>query len=47
MHCLATMPEGKQTVQRLKHRWEIVIKLDLTETWWEDTDWIHLDQDRK
>jgi hypothetical protein len=26
------MPEGKETVQRPTHRWEIVMKMDLTET---------------
>jgi len=40
------MPEGKETIQRPTHRWEIVIKMDLTETQWEDTYWIHLYHDR-
>jgi hypothetical protein len=29
------MSEGKETTHRLKHRWENIITLDLTEAQWE------------
>jgi hypothetical protein len=25
-------------------RWEVIIRMDLREVWWEDMDWMHLAQ---
>jgi len=37
-------PEGKRALGRTRHRMQNV-RMDLTETGWEDVDWIHLAQD--
>ena len=39
-------PEGKKPLVMPRHSWEDNIKLDLTETEWEDVGWIDLAQDR-
>jgi hypothetical protein len=36
---LVGMPEGKRPLGRPRHRWEVIIKMDL------GVDWIHLAQD--
>jgi hypothetical protein len=38
--------EGNRPIGRPKHRWEDNIRRDLREIGWEDTDSIHLAQDR-
>jgi hypothetical protein len=38
--------EGKGTLSRSRCRKEDNIRMDLTETGWEDVDWMHLVQDR-
>jgi 3-oxoacyl-ACP reductase-like protein len=37
--------EREGPLGRPKHRWEINVKIDLTEIGCEDVDWIHLTQD--
>ena len=34
--------EGKWSLQRIRHRWEDNIKMDIQEIAWVDGDWIHL-----
>jgi hypothetical protein len=49
---LVGKPEGKSPLERLSHRWENGVKLDLREIGWcgvgwgGDVEWIHLAQDR-
>jgi hypothetical protein len=38
--------EGKRPLGRWRRRWADNIKIDLTETGWDGTDWIDLAQDR-
>jgi hypothetical protein len=40
------IPEGKRPLRRYRSRWEGNIKLDLKETEWKVSDWIHLAWDR-
>jgi hypothetical protein len=42
---LVGKPEGKRSFERPMHRWKNNIKMELTETGWEDVYWIHLPQD--
>jgi hypothetical protein len=37
-------PEGKRPLGRLRHRWEVNIKVDLGAVGWDGVDWIHLAQ---
>jgi hypothetical protein len=39
-------PEGKRPLRRLRHSWKDHIRIDIRETGWEGTDWIHLIRDR-
>jgi hypothetical protein len=39
-------PAVKRPLERLRHRWEERIKMDLREIGWVDVEWIHLAQDR-
>jgi hypothetical protein len=43
---LVGKPEGKRPLGRPRRRWVYNIKIDLSETGWDDVDWIHLAQDR-
>jgi hypothetical protein len=43
---LVGRPEGRRPLGRLRRRWEDNIKMDLTEIWFGDVDWINLVQDR-
>jgi hypothetical protein len=38
--------EGKRPLGRPRRRWEDNIRIDLSETGWEDVDWMYLAQDR-
>jgi hypothetical protein len=38
--------EGKRLLGRPRCRWEVIIGMDLTETMWQDKDWIHSAQNR-
>jgi hypothetical protein len=39
-------PEEKKLLGRPRRRWEVNIRIDLAEIWWENVYWIHLAQDR-
>jgi hypothetical protein len=39
-------PKGKRPLRRLRHRWENGMRIDFTETGWEDAEWVQLAQDR-
>jgi hypothetical protein len=39
-------PEGKRPLERLRHRWEDNIKMDLRETGWGSMNCVYLAQDR-
>jgi hypothetical protein len=43
---LEERPEGRRPLERLRHRWEDNIKMDLQEVGWEGVDWIDMAQDR-
>jgi hypothetical protein len=43
---LAGNPEGKRSLGRSRRRWVDNIKVDLSETEWDGTDWIDMAQDR-
>jgi hypothetical protein len=43
---LVRKPEGKRPLERLRHRWEDNIKMDLQEMGYEGMDWIDLAQNR-
>jgi hypothetical protein len=43
---LVEKPEWKRPLGRPRHRWEDNIKMVFREIWYEDVDWIHLDQCR-
>jgi hypothetical protein len=43
---LIGIPEGRRPLGRSRSRWEGNIKMDLKETEWEVSDWIHLAWDR-
>jgi hypothetical protein len=43
---LVGKPRGKKPFRRHRHRWEVNIRMDLREIWWEGVDWIHLIHDR-
>jgi hypothetical protein len=43
---LVGKPEGKRPLERLWHRWEDGVRMDLGEIGWGDVEWIHLAQDR-
>jgi hypothetical protein len=43
---LVRKPEGKRPLERLRHRWEDNIRMDLREIGWGCMDWIDLAQDR-
>jgi hypothetical protein len=38
-------PEGKRPLGRLRRKWQVDIRMDLTEMWWEVVDWMPLAQD--
>jgi hypothetical protein len=40
-------PRGKRPLRKLRHRWEVGIKMDLTEIGRELVEWLHLAQDRR
>jgi hypothetical protein len=42
---LVRKPEGKRPLGRCRCRWEVNIKVDLTEIGWDYMDWINWDQD--
>jgi hypothetical protein len=44
---LVGKPEGKRPLQRLRHRWEDNIKIDLQEVGCVGMDWFELAQDRE
>jgi hypothetical protein len=44
---LVGIPKWKGPLERPRHRWEDNIRMDVREMWWEDVDWIHVDQDRE
>jgi hypothetical protein len=43
---LVGKPEGKRLLGKPKRRWEVNIKMDLTEIGWGGMDWTDLTQDR-
>jgi hypothetical protein len=43
---LVARPEGRRTLGRPRRRWEDNIKMDLRETGFGDSDWIHWAQNR-
>jgi hypothetical protein len=43
---LVGKPEGRRPLERLRHRWEDGIRMDLREIGWGVVEWIHLAQDR-
>jgi hypothetical protein len=43
---LVGKPEQKRPHGGSRHRWEDDIRMDLSETEWEDVDWIHVVHDR-
>jgi hypothetical protein len=43
---LVGKPEGKRPLERLRHRWEDGIKMDLREIGWGSVEWIHMGEDR-
>jgi hypothetical protein len=43
---LVRKTEGKRPLGRLRRRWEVNIRMGLTERVWEVVDWIDLVQDR-
>jgi ribosome biogenesis protein Nip4 len=43
---LVGKPEGKRPLERPRHRWEDVIRMDLREIGFGGVDWIRLVQDR-
>jgi hypothetical protein len=43
---LVGKPEGKRPLGRLRHKWEVNIRVVLKEIVWEDVDWMHLAQDK-
>jgi hypothetical protein len=43
---LVGKPEGKRPLERLRHRWEDGIKMDLREVGWGGVEWVHLAQGR-
>jgi hypothetical protein len=43
---LVGKPEGKRLLERLRHRWEVGIKMDLRGIGWGGVEWIHLAQVR-
>jgi uncharacterized protein (DUF2342 family) len=42
---LVGKPEGKRPLVRTRQRWEVNIRMDLSEIVWEGVDWMHLAQD--
>jgi hypothetical protein len=46
MRILIGESEGTRPVGRPTHRWVDDIRMDVREIGWEDSDWIHLTQDR-
>jgi hypothetical protein len=38
--------KGKKPLERLRHKWEYDVKMDLREIWLKGVDWIHLAQGR-
>jgi hypothetical protein len=38
-------PNGKRKLRICRHRWKVIIKMDLQELEWEDIDWITQDKD--
>jgi hypothetical protein len=40
-------PEGKRQLRKPRRNWEDTIRIDLRETVWGGTDWIHLAQNRE
>jgi hypothetical protein len=42
---LVAKPEVKKPLERLRHRWEDNVKMDLRETGWGGMDWIDLAED--
>jgi hypothetical protein len=47
MHKNVGMPEGKCSVRKCEHRWEDIIKMDVTEIGLEGVDLIYLSQYRR
>jgi hypothetical protein len=43
---LVRKPEGKRPLQRLRHKWEGNIRMNLKEIGWKGVGWIHLAQNR-
>jgi hypothetical protein len=43
---LVGKPDGKRSLERLRHRWEDNVKMNLQEVGCGGMDWIHLAQDR-
>jgi len=39
-------PKGMRPLGKSMRRWEDNIRMDHREIWWEDVDWMHLDQDK-
>jgi hypothetical protein len=45
-YILVGRPEGRRPLGRPRRRWEDNIKMELSEIWFGDVDWIHWAQDR-
>jgi hypothetical protein len=43
---LVGKPEGRRPLERPRHRWADIFRMDLEEVGWGDVDWITLAQDR-
>jgi hypothetical protein len=43
---LAGTQEGKRPLERPRHKWDYNIKMCIRQIGWDDTDWIHLAQDK-
>jgi hypothetical protein len=39
-------PEGRRALRRPRHRWEYIIKMDVSEIGWGGIEWIDVAQDR-
>jgi hypothetical protein len=43
---LVGKPKGKRPLERLRHRWEDGIRMDLRDIGWGGVEWIYLAQDK-